>query len=170
MRPSSVTPYQRKVAPVRRASSCHGIRLAWCSSSVVTMTSPGPTARSKPLVAQHIGHQVERLGGVLGEHQFVGIGPDERRDVGAALLVGVGGLFHQLMRAAVHPAIGGKQKLALGVQHLQRPLRRRTGIQVRQLISAAHDALEDGEIGADRREIQRRHGGSHGQVPAAPPA
>ncbi|COW34520.1 Uncharacterised protein [Mycobacterium tuberculosis] len=28
MRPSSVTPYQRNVAPVRRASSCHGIRLA----------------------------------------------------------------------------------------------------------------------------------------------
>ena len=42
-------PYQRKVAPVRRASSCHGIRLAWCSSSVVTMTSPGPTACSNRL-------------------------------------------------------------------------------------------------------------------------
>ena len=49
IRPSSVTPYQRSVAPVRRASSCHGIRFAWCSSSVVTMTSPGPTARSKRL-------------------------------------------------------------------------------------------------------------------------
>src|ERR1700730_2253304 len=49
MRPSSVTPYQRNVAPVRRASSCHGTRLAWCSSSVVTITSPGPTARSKRL-------------------------------------------------------------------------------------------------------------------------
>ena len=69
---------------------------------------------------QHIRDQVERLGGVLGEHQLVGVGADERRDVGAALLVGVGGLFHQLVRAAVHPAVGGDQKLALGVQHLQR--------------------------------------------------
>ena len=49
MRPSSVTPYHFNVAPVRRASSCHGIRLAWCSSSVVTMTSPGPTACSNRL-------------------------------------------------------------------------------------------------------------------------
>ena len=42
-RPSSVTEYQRSVAPVRRHSSCHGTRLAWCSSSVTTISSPGPS-------------------------------------------------------------------------------------------------------------------------------
>ena len=52
IRPSGVTPYHFSVAPVRRASSCHGTRLAWCSSSVTTMTSPSPMrcspARSSP--------------------------------------------------------------------------------------------------------------------------
>ena len=91
-----------------------------------------------------------RLGGVLGEHQLVGVGADERRDVGAALLVGVGGLLHQLMRAAVHRAVRRDQEVALGVEHLHRPLRRRTGIQVRQLVSAAHHPLEDREVRPDR--------------------
>ena len=62
----------------------------------------GPDGTFEAVVPQHIRHQVERFGGVLGEHQLVGIGADERGDVGAALLVGVGGLLHQLVRAAVH--------------------------------------------------------------------
>ena len=69
---------------------------------------------------------------------------DKRRGVGAALFVGVGGLLHQLVRTAVHRAIGRQQELALGIEHLQRPLRRRAGVQVRQLISAPQDTLEDG--------------------------
>ena len=108
------------------------------------------------VVPQHIGHQVERFGGVLGEHQLVGVGTDERGDVGAALLVGVGGLLHQLVRAAVHPAVGRGEEFAFGVEDLHRTLRRRTGIQVRQLVSAAHDAAQDREVGPDRGEIQRR--------------
>ncbi len=43
-RPSSVTEYQRSTAPVRRHSSCHGTRFAWCSSSVTTISSPGSSA------------------------------------------------------------------------------------------------------------------------------
>ncbi len=42
-RPSSVMPNQRRVAPVRSASSCHGTMLEWCSISVMTISSPGPT-------------------------------------------------------------------------------------------------------------------------------
>lgn len=45
--PSSSTGMKRSSAPVRAASSCHGIRLAWCSSSVTTMLSPGPTANRR---------------------------------------------------------------------------------------------------------------------------
>ena len=44
IRPSSVILYHFSVAPVRRASSCHGTRFAWCSSSVTTMVSSAPTA------------------------------------------------------------------------------------------------------------------------------
>jgi hypothetical protein len=74
------------------------------------------------IVADRVGHEVDGLGGVLGEHQLVGVGADERRYVGAALLVGVGGLLHQLVRSAVHRAVGGGQEVALGVENGQRPL------------------------------------------------
>ena len=73
----------------------------------------------EPVVAQHIRHQVERLGGVLGEDQLVGIGTDERRDVGTPLFVGVRSLLHQLVRTAMNGAVGGDQKLTFGVEHLQ---------------------------------------------------
>ena len=56
----------------------------------------------------------------------------------------------------VHRAIRGGEEFAFGVEDLQRTLRRRTGIQVRQLISAPHDPAQDREVGPDRREIQRR--------------
>ena len=115
----------------------------------------GPHGPVEPIVAQHIRHQVERLGGVLGEHQLIGIRTDERSDVRAALFIGIGSLFHQLMRTTVHPAVGRDQKLALGVEHLQRALRRGTGIQIRQLASPAHDAAQDREISPDRGQVWR---------------
>ena len=31
-----------KLAPVRLATNCHGTKFEWCSSSVITTTSPGP--------------------------------------------------------------------------------------------------------------------------------
>jgi hypothetical protein len=34
----------RSTAPVRAASSCHGMRFAWCSIAVVTISSPGRTS------------------------------------------------------------------------------------------------------------------------------
>src|SRR5665647_3550598 len=43
-RPSSASPTQRRVAPVLAHSSCQGTRFAWCSASVTTISSPGPTA------------------------------------------------------------------------------------------------------------------------------
>ena len=43
-RPSSVSPNQRSVAPLRSVSSCHGTMLEWCSISVISTSSPGPIA------------------------------------------------------------------------------------------------------------------------------
>lgn len=43
-RPSSVTPNQRSVAPVRSQASCHGTMLLWCSISVMSTSSPGFSA------------------------------------------------------------------------------------------------------------------------------
>ena len=42
--PSSVSPNQRSVAPVRSQTSCHGTMLEWCSISVMTTSSPGPSS------------------------------------------------------------------------------------------------------------------------------
>ena len=109
----------------------------------------GADGTLEAVVAQRIRHQVDRLGGVLGEDQLVGIGADEGRDVVAPLFVGVGGLLHQLMGATVHGPVRGGQERPLGVEHLQRPLRRRAGIQVGQLISTAHDPAQDREVRAD---------------------
>ncbi len=41
-----VTGTNRKLAPRRLASNCHGTRLLWCSISVSKMTSPSPTFAS----------------------------------------------------------------------------------------------------------------------------
>ncbi len=46
-RPSSSTSNQRRTAPVRAASSCHGTMFAWCSASVTTISSPGASAKRR---------------------------------------------------------------------------------------------------------------------------
>ena len=127
----------------------------------------GTDSMLEAAVAERVGDQVDPLGGVLGEHQLIGIGADERGDLGAALLVGVGGLLHQLVRAAVHRAVGGDEKVAFGVEHLQRALRRGPGIEVGQLVSATHHALQDREVRPDLGEIQRL--GRRGHVRLRPP-
>ena len=40
--PASSIGMWRKLAPVRLAMNCHGTKFEWCSSSVITTTSPGP--------------------------------------------------------------------------------------------------------------------------------
>src|SRR6478735_8305279 len=47
--PSGPTGTQRRVAPVRRASSCQGTRLAWCSISVTRISSPGASTNRSSL-------------------------------------------------------------------------------------------------------------------------
>ena len=49
--PSSCTGMWRRTAPVRAASSCQGMRLAWCSISVTTISSPGASAKPRALGA-----------------------------------------------------------------------------------------------------------------------
>jgi hypothetical protein len=37
-----VSPNQRRLAPVRSHSNCHGTMFEWCSISEITISSPGP--------------------------------------------------------------------------------------------------------------------------------
>ena len=107
----------------------------------------------RPIVAKDVGHEVECLGGILGEDHLVRRGPDEPRDIGPARLEGVGGLLHQLVGTAMHRAVRRDQKLPLGVEHLQRFLRRRPGIEIGQLLPAAHHPIHNREIRADPIQI-----------------
>ena len=131
---------------------------------------PRPDHAVEPAVPHRIRHQVQRLGGVLGEHQLVVIGTDERRDGGARTLVGIGGLFGQLMRPAVYGGVARGQKFTLGVEYLHGPLRGGTGVQIHQRLTVSHGAREDGEVAANRGDIERcRHrrscGCSHTHAP-----
>jgi len=106
---------------------------------------------------------------------LVGRGADESGDVGAGLLKGVGGLFHQLVRAAVDRTVGGEQELPLGVEHRQRLLRGGPGVQVRQTAAPAHHPVQDREIGPDPLQIKTGganlfHRGGHDESPRRRPA
>ena len=47
-RPSGSSLNHLSVAPVRSASCCHGTRLAWCSISEITISSPGRSDQASP--------------------------------------------------------------------------------------------------------------------------
>ncbi len=132
---------------------------------------PGTDRLLEALVTQHIRHQVQRFGGVLGEHQLVGVGADERGDIGPASFVASVDSSISWCAPPVHRAVGGGQKLTLGVENLQRLLRGRPpGIQVGQLMSAPpHDPIQDREVGADASDIQVHRGG-HVRLLSARPA
>ena len=97
-----------------------------------------PPARRRPSAAgggvgERVGDEVERLGGVLGEHHLVG--PAPRRTAATcrrARLVGVGGLLGELVRAPVDRGVVPLVELPLGVQHLHRLLRGRPRVEVDQ--------------------------------------
>ena len=142
-------------APVRRASSCHGTRLAWCSISVTTIRSPGPTrnrSASGPAVAciaHGVRDQVDRLGGVLGEHDLVELAADEVGD----RCRGPPRRHRWPPRPARRRRDGPvrccrRSELALGIEDGQRLLRRRTAVEEDQRIAAAHRSAR---IGKSRR-------------------
>ena len=107
-------------------------------------------------VREGVGHQVERLGGVLGEHHLLVRSPDEPRDLGPRALVGVGGLLAELVRSAVHGTVDLLAERALGVERTGIPLRGGTGVEVDQWLPVTHGARQDREAGPDRGPAPRR--------------
>ena len=105
-------------------------------------------------VAQRVGHEVDPLGGVLGEHDLVSAGADERGDPRAGRLVGLGRLLGELVGPAVRGRVVLLVEVALGVEHLPRLLRRRAGVEVDQRLPAPHGAAEDREVGAQELGVQ----------------
>ena len=166
-RPSGVTGTQRSVAPVRRHASCHGMRLAWCSISVTSTSSPGPrrepvavpAAAAGRAVGEGVGDEVDRLGGVAGEDDLGGRRPDEARDRLAGRLVGVGALLGELVGPAVHGGVGALVEVALGVEHLARLVRGRTRVEVDERVPPAHGARQDREVGPQPGQLLVGEGG-----------
>ena len=108
-----------------------------------------------PLVTQGVRHQIQRLGGVLGEDQLVELGTDELGDDRACVLVRVGGLFGQLMRTTVNRSVTGHQELALGVEDLYRSLAGGPRVEVDERLVVPHGPSQDREVGTNRGHVQR---------------
>ncbi len=157
-RPSSSMGSQRSSMPRSAASMCHGTMLAWCSISVSTTTSPRP----RWVRPQAVGHQVECLGGVLGERDLAGGDgcADEPAHVGAGRLEAPGGLLGDGVHAAVDIGMCGLVVLAHGVEHGGRALRRRGRVQVGDGPAVDHPGQE-GEVLGQRGGVEGRLGGGH---------
>ena len=159
--PASSTGMNRRVAPVRAASSCHGIRLAWCSISVTTISSPGARAKRRGFgrragqgrVQERVGEQVQALGGVGGpDRARPAPRPTKARDGFPGVFERLGGLDGEVVRAAVDGGVPLLVELLLGLEHAERVLRGRSGVQVDQLF-AVDLLLQDREVVADPEDL-----------------
>ena len=115
-------------------------------------------------VAEGVGDQVQRLGGVLGEHDLPRLGADKGGHGLTGTLEGVGGLFGQLMGTPVNCGVLLLVEGALGIEHLARLLRGRPGVEVHQGLPAAHGARQDREVSADRGRLCRAERGAGSDI------
>ena len=170
--PSSVTPNQRSVAPVRSHSSCHGTMLEWCSISVMTISSPGPRRnRAEPApaglaggrVPHGVGDQVDALGDVLGEHHLGLVpGADEAGGLDPGALVGGGGLLAELVAGPVDVGVVPLVEVVQPLDDLAGLLGGVRAVQVHQRLPVPDLPVQDREILADPGHVQ-----GHATAPAA---
>lgn len=121
-----------------------------------------PLAEREPLAARYagvravgegVGGEVERLGGVLGEDDVLGLRTDEPRDALARTLVCRGRLFGERVRPAVRRRVEALVEVAFGIEDLHRLVRRRSGVEVDERCTVAHGAREDREVGPDPGDL-----------------
>jgi hypothetical protein len=125
---------------------------------LVTRTDP-ETGRLLPrssCVAHRIGDQVDALGGVLDEDDLVRPATDERSDPGPRRLVEVGGFLGQLVRATVYGGVVQRVVVALGVEDLDRLLRRGARVEIDEAVPVADRAGQDREVSPDPLDVQGR--------------
>ena len=116
--------------------------------------------------AEHVGHEVERLGGVLGEDHLVAARRvDERGDLVAGALVQRRGLLGEHVHAAVDVGVVLLVVLAERVEHLARLLRGRRVVQVHELLAVVDQAVQDREVLADRLGVEEARQLCHADAP-----
>ena len=155
--PCSSTRTARSRAPVFAARRCHGIRFAWCSASVTTISSPGSSASGRAdappepraRIGDAEGDHVDGVGGVLGPHDLALAGADESGDGGAGVFEQRRGVADGCARAAVHGSEVVLEVLALGVEHLARSLRGGGGVEVGGGGAAVGCLVEGREVAAE---------------------
>ena len=124
----------------------------WCSSAVMTTSSPSPTrCRPKVWATRLIASVVPRTNTIsrgLG-------GIDERADLLARLLVGVGRLDRERVHAAVDVRVGPPIHVGDRLDDGLRLLRRRRVVEVDERV-AVNRAREDREVAAERLDVEGR--------------
>ena len=111
----------------------------------------------RALVAKHIGNFVQGLSGVFGKGDVVAVRAHKCGDSLTRGLVGIIGLFCQLIGTAVNRGVRVQHKLLFRLPYRQRALGGSTRIQVHQWLIATHRALENRELFPNCVYIKSRH-------------
>ena len=155
-------PPQRRASAARELLPRHqvGVVLHLGDEDLVPLAElePGGLGLSRNGVRERVGHEVERLGGVLGEHHLVGLTADEGGNPRTGPLVAVGGLLRELVRPTVNGRVGLLGVGPLGVEGLRDPVRRGTGVEVDQRLPVADGARQDREVRPDLRDVHQTAG------------
>ncbi len=114
-------------------------------------------------VAQHPGHQVERFGGVLGEHDFfTARSTDERGDLRTGVLEGLTGLSAELVHRASDIGVVIAVVIVDRVDDARRLLRGVGAVEVDQRFVVGKTARQDREVFPDPGHVEQcRFVGKH---------
>ena len=126
-------------------------------SRVIGRGGPSTAGRRPALAGVPDGqsHEVDGLGGVLGEDELTAARPDEGGDGVAGVLKGGGGLVGELVGRASRRAVGHTVEVGLRGDDAGRLLARGRPVQVGQRLTVAGGPLQVGEVGADRGDLLR---------------
>ena len=106
---------------------------------------------------ERVCQQIQRLGGVLGEDEFVRLTTDEGRDRSPRILIRDGRFFGKLMGTSMRSRIVALVELPLGIEHRKRLLRRRSRVEVDESLATADRPVQDREVLPDSIKGIRRH-------------
>ena len=126
-------------------------------SRVIGRGGPSTAGRRPALAGVPDGqsHEVDGLGGVLGEDELTAARADEGGDGVAGVLEGGGGLVGELVGRAPRRAVGHAVEVGLRGDDAGGLLARGRPVQVGQSLAVAGGPLQVGEVGADRGDLLR---------------
>ena len=146
------------VEPAQRGAGPLGQQLPRHDVGVVLHHRDDDLVARPQVGAQRVGAQVERLGGVLGEHDLLGAGrADELRQLGPGRLERLGRLGTQQVHRPGHVGVVHPVEVLDRVDHDARLLRGVRAVQVDQR-PVPRRPLQDREVGADARRRTARVG------------